>query len=174
MFDLKKLNPCSYGIEFVKNCNDIFDAWNKCQRGDWMLWLASKLKIDHRLLILAKGKCAETVLHLMEDDRSKGAVKAAIEYGNRLLNLDQLQAYTADSAYISDDASDAASVAAAAANAVYVDVYVAVYADVYVGDADAASDAAYAAKKENQLKTANICRELLTDAVFEKINNLAQ
>ncbi len=105
MFDLKKLNPCSYGIEFVKNCNDIFDAWNKCQRETGCFGLRQNLKIDHRLLILAKGKCAETVLHLMEDDRSKGAVKA-IEYGNRLLNLDQLQAYTADSAYISDDASD--------------------------------------------------------------------
>ena len=46
-----------------------------------MLWLARKLNIDKRVLTLAKGHCANTVRHLMKDERSIAAVDMAIKYG---------------------------------------------------------------------------------------------
>ena len=58
----------------------------------------------------------------------------------------------------------AAACAADAAAACAADA--AAYA-VYDAAADATAYTAYAAKKENQLKTANICRAILTEAVFE-------
>jgi hypothetical protein len=103
-----------------------------------MLWIASKLKVDIRVLTLAKGKCAETVIHLMNDERSKKAVQAAIDFGMMEIGIEEL-------------------------NAAYAAAY-----------ANAASYASYAAaaRKENRLKIANICREILTQEVFEKVNSI--
>ena len=121
--DLVKLHACKEAIDYTSQFKSQREAWDNCPRGDWMLWLASKLHIDKRKLTLAKGKCAETVIHLMKDQRSSDAVKAAIDYGNGLINDEKLNA-TAYAAY------------------------------------------AAAAYTENKLKTANICREILTDEIF--------
>jgi hypothetical protein len=180
MLVLEKLYPCKAGLEFYKTQKDIFDAWNNCPRGDWLLWLANKINIDHKLLTLAKGKCAETVVHLMKDDRSKAAVKAAIDYGNGLVSLDFLHtaadaaeaayaayAACADSVAYSADAADAAY----DAHAAYVscDAAYASYAAYVAYAACSACDADVLTK--NRLNSANIFREILTAAVFEKINN---
>jgi hypothetical protein len=103
-----------------------------------MLWFAQKLDCPLQLLTLAKGKCAETVIHLMRDERSINAVKVAIAFGNGLTTRGEL------------DATYAANVAYAAA-------------------ADVTTDSYVTAKKANQLKTANICREILTDFIKSKI-----
>jgi hypothetical protein len=166
---LEKFHACNEAILYVKSQRNATLAWQNCPRGDWMLWIASRLKVDERLLTLTKGKCAETVLHLMKDQRSRDAVKSAIDYGNGIINKDQLKNAT-DAAYAA--AYAAADVAAAAAAYAAAD---AAAADAYA-DADAAYAAAYAAadvaaavaaKKQNQLQTADICRELLTDAVLK-------
>ena len=149
---LQQLSACSEAIEWVKENNHetLEKAWDACHRGDWMLWLAYHMKVDKRKLTLAKGRCAETVVHLMKDQRSVNAVKAAIAYGKGEINDKRLRDAAADAA---DAAYDAAYGAAYAAYAAY--------------GADAAADAAYgAAKKENQQKTADICREILTDDVL--------
>ncbi len=142
------------------------EAWNACERGDWMLWAAQKLGCPLPLLTLAKGLCAETVIHLMHDKRSRNAVKVAIDFGNGVASREELYA----AAVVAD------AVAANAANAAYA---AAAYAAVdYAADAvaNAAADAAAydaadadAARKENQLKTANICREVLTDFIKSKL-----
>jgi hypothetical protein len=150
-------------------------AWNNCLRGDWMLWIAQRLGIDDRLLTLAKGRCAETVFHLMEEEISKFAVQQAIRYGKGEISREELDA----AAY---DAADAASAAAYAAFAAAYDAaYAASAASAFAASATAADAAAFAsafaaeaaaAKKRNQKQTADICRELLTEAVFEKIEKL--
>ena len=165
---LQQLSACSEAIEWVKENNHetLEKAWDACHRGDWMLWLAYHMKVDKRKLTLAKGRCAETVIHLMEDQRGIDAVKAAIAYGNGEINDEQLR-----------DAAHAAYAAAAAAyGAAYgaaADAAAAAYgaaADGAAADAAAygaaAYGAAYGAKKENQQKTADICREILTDDVL--------
>ena len=137
--NIDEYSPCKDGLEYYRSQPDFATAWKNCHRGDWMLWIAKKLNVDNRILTLAKGKCAETVLCLMKDQRSIDAVKSAIDFGNGLIDESQLNAYAYDAADTSyDTAYD--------------------------------TDAAYgAAREENQLKTANICREILTEAVMKKV-----
>ncbi len=146
--EIEKYQPCREAVNFRRQYATFAEAWQACPRGDWMLWIAHKAGVDLRTLTLAKGLCAETVNHLMKDERSRKAVEVAIAYG---------RGEATDKELI--NAADAANAAAYAADA------------VYVYSAYAAADAAYAAanafKEENRLQTANICREILTDAVMQ-------
>jgi hypothetical protein len=198
--DIKKFRPCSDGHDYYKTFKTFEEFWQNCHRGDWMLWLAKKLEIDIRPLTLAKAKCAETVIHLMKDERSKNAIKVAIAFGEGKATIDELgearrdaadaadaaadaAAYAAAAAAAADaaaDAADAAAAAADAADAAAADAADAAadaaYADAYAAYADAAdaaaAAAAYAARKENWKKTADICREVLTDAVYKRVNEM--
>ena len=190
---LEKTGSCREAILYVKEQENYVKAWQNCPRGDWMLWIAAKLKVDKRLLTLAKGKCAETVLHLMRDQKSKDAVRAAIDYGHGIISDEQLRitdaaayaaaAYAAafaatayDAAYAAYDAAYAAAFAATAYAAAYAAAFAATaYAAAFAATAyasAAAYNAAYAAaaydaaRKQNQLQTANICREILTEVVL--------
>ena len=123
-----------------------------------MLWTAQKAGVDKRTLTLAKALCAKTVIHLMKDKRSRHAVAVAEAYGRGEATEDELRA-AATAAYAAAYADAAAIAAYAAAAVVYTYAY-------------AAADAAYDddARTKNRKDTADICREVLTDAVFAKIN----
>lgn len=130
---LLSINACPEAIRFADG-KTIKQAWETCNRGDWMLWFYSKqFPNDIRKITLAKAYCANTVCHLMNDERSKHAVDVAIKFGYGFATSDELK-------LAADAAADAADAAAAA---------------------DAADAAAYAAKKQNELLTANICRQFL-------------
>ena len=137
MTEIEKYNPCIEAVEYRKEFKTFKEAWENCHRGDWMLWLAYRLKVNHRKLTLAKAYCAETVIHLMKDERSINAVKVAKRYGRHKATKAELK-----------DASAAADAASAYA-------------------ASAAADAA--AKKENQMLSADICRKYLTKDVLRLI-----
>jgi len=178
---LNKLNACKDAREWAgdKSWQEIY---NTCHRGDWLLWLFKRTNPDDlQLLTLAKGHCANTVRHLMKDERSIKAVDAAIAFGEGKISRDELDA----AAFAASDAAYAAArapYAAAAANAAYAadaaaaadDAAYAAYDDD--ADADAAADAAAyanaaayvadAAKKENQQLTADICRKYLPIEVW--------
>ena len=151
--EIEKFGPCKEAIFFRNQYPDFQTAWNNCHRGDWMLWLAEKLKVDDRKLTLAKGLCAKTVIHLMKDERSKKAIKIAIDYGKGKLTKKEL-------------------IEAAAA---IFDSNVAAYADAVTAIFDS-NVAAYAsaadAISKNRGKTANICRKILTDDIFKLIQLL--
>lgn len=176
---LQELNACDPAKKWVDN-KTIEQAWEECERGDWMLWLLSALSCDKRLLTLAKGKCAETVLHLMKDPTSKNAVKAAIAFGNNEITETELKNAAAD-AYADAYAATAyayyaAHAAAAAAYATYADAdAAATHADDALGyaayaDADThARDAYNAIRNENRALTADIIRKIIT---VEEITNL--
>jgi hypothetical protein len=155
-FDITKYHPCKDALDWYNTQPDPITAWQNCPRGDWMLWIAYKLNINIHLLTLTKGYCVATVLHLMKDKRSINAVKVAIKFGRYLATRGQLYAAYAD--------ADAAHTADAYAAAYTADAYAAAYT-AYV-------DAAYtAAKKQNQLQTADICRKYLTKSVMSKIKS---
>jgi hypothetical protein len=131
-----------------KSWNEIY---NTCHRGDWLLWLFKLTNPnDLQAITLAKAHCANTVRHLMKDERSKNAIDVAIAFGNGNATREELNAaaYAAYAAY-------AAAYAYAAADAA---AYAAAYAYAY---ADAAAYAADAARTKNQLETADICRQYL-------------
>ena len=135
---LIKLKACVEAREWVGD-KTIEQIVEQCHRGDWLLWLAEKVDIGLQPLTLAKGHCANTVRHLMKDERSINAIDVAITFGEGKASREELSSAAADAAY-------AASAAA-----------------------DAAADAA-AAKKQNQMQTADICREYIGGLIIEKCN----
>ena len=145
---LKRFALCSEAKEWMKSQKNATEAWNNCERGDWMLWIAKKLNVDDRKLTMAKAMCAKQVEYLMKDQRSKDALQACIDYFNGLISREQLNAAAA-TAY-----ATAASYAADAAAA-------------YADDANA-----YATRTNSLKQSADICREYLTEEVMAKYRRL--
>jgi hypothetical protein len=179
---LEQLDACEDALQWVNN-RTIEQAVADCHRGDWLLWLASKLGIDKRKLTLAKGHCANTVRHLMKEPLSIAAVDASIAYGEGKIGEEELKLARAGA----DEAACAAGSASAYAAWAYA-AYSAVADWNAEADAEAASDAAasYAAAAEaaadvyaaaaaikNNLKqTADICRKYIGDLIIQKFNKL--
>ncbi len=76
MIDFLKANEaCEEGFEFaIQECNSLTDCWNKA-KPDWLVWLATRKNVltDRELheFMLAS---AESVKHLMKDQRSLDAL----------------------------------------------------------------------------------------------------
>ena len=173
---LQKMNACSEAIEWAEN-RTLEQAWNDCERGDWMLWFAEKAGVELRPLTLAKARCAKLVIHLMEDARSINAVEVAERFGLGTATREELDVAAVAAAVAAADAAAYAAVAAdadayAAANAAVATADAAAYAAAYaayVAATDAADADAYAAanEKETLKKCADICRETLTDYIIK-------
>ena len=84
--DLQKIGACSEAVDFVaKNKYDLKQAWNKCERADWMLWLACKKEMfTRRDRIHAICDCAETALkHIPKGEhRPRLAIEAVRVYAD--------------------------------------------------------------------------------------------
>lgn len=121
-----KINQaCEDGLIWAKTQSDLYDLWNNCHRGDWLLWLANKLKVDKRKQALCAALCAHTVVHLMTDARSREAVRIAFLWGRGKVTNEQLReareaaraAYTTTTAATYAADADYWAAARAAANA---------------------------------------------------------
>ena len=141
---LKDLRACPEAIEWtIKTDGTPQELWDKCERGDWLLWRIGEIisgddESQLRRLILAKAYCSKLVVHLMKDERSQKAVKVAEQFGLGQATRAELDAACTNAAYVAADAADAA----ACTNAAYA-AYAA--ADAAYAAADAAYAAAYAA-----------------------------
>ena len=102
---LKSLDACGPAIEWAGD-KPVEEVVAECHRGDWLLWLAQKCGVELQPLTLAKGHCANTVRHLMTDERITRAVDVAIAFGEGRATREEL-----------DDAASAASAAYAAYSA---------------------------------------------------------
>jgi hypothetical protein len=147
---LEKHNACEDGFEFAKDLT-LEEFLETCQRGDWILWLFARTNPKSlKELTLAKAHCANTVRHLMIDERSLNAVDVALAFGEGLATREEL-ADAANAAYAAANAAyaaaDAANAADDAANAAAFAASNAAYAadDAAYAAAFAASNAAYAA-----------------------------
>ena len=159
---LIKLGACKEATDWAAD-KSWEENYSTCNRGDWLLWLFAKTnKGDLQLLKLAKGHCANTVRHLMTDERSLKAVDAAIAFGEGKITIEELDAVAKealDAARAVAHADYYAGAAAWAAGADTFDGYAAAnaaYAAAYA--AGAADDIAYEA---NLKLTADICRKYL-------------
>lgn len=150
---LELLSACKNAIEWAGD-KTIEQVVADCHRGDWLLWLAKECGVELQPLTLAKGHCANTVRHLMTDERSMNAVDVAIAFGEGRATRDELDAaYTAACAASADAAAAAYYASASAAAAAY--------------SAASATDAAAAV---NQQQSADICRKYIGDLIIEKVN----
>jgi hypothetical protein len=177
---LQSVEACEPAVEWAGN-KTIEEVVATCDRGDWLLWLAQECDIGLQPLTLVKGHCANTVRHLMKDERSIKAVDVAIAFGEGKATRQEL-----DDAY--DDAYDAAAYRADYATAYAADSATAAAADDDADDHDAsdaadhaaaAAAAAYDADDDNAavfdanyLQTADICRKYIGGLIIEKVNQI--
>lgn len=150
---LRRLGACRQATDWYNN-QDSQDAWESCPRGDWLLWLAEKLEIDHKSIVLAACDCAELSLKYVpgSEDRSRKLIEAARAWCRDEASIDDVRnaadaivyAVAAAAAYAADAVGDAVyAVAAAAAYAADAVIYATDVADA-ADAADAAGDAAAA------------------------------
>lgn len=83
---LKKLNACGEAIVWSKQFKTSQEAWDACERGDWMLWLLGKLcggpgSKSRKRLVLTACKCARLAWEWMPKE-SKAAIRTAENYAN--------------------------------------------------------------------------------------------
>jgi hypothetical protein len=138
---LQEINACSESIEWASQYSTAQEAYDACERGDWLLWLHARARSDPRILTRAKCEIARTVLHLVPDgeDRPRIAIETAERWARGEASEGEIRgAYSAAAA--SSDASDAAY-AAAYASAVYFAAYAASAAASAADAASAASNA---------------------------------
>ena len=165
---LTKLNACDEARDWAQG-KTFVEVYTTCERGDWLCWLFAKTNPeDVQLLTLVKGHQANTVRHLMRDERSRKAVDTAIAFGEERATKEDLRnaaryAYAAAAAACASDADDAAWAAAEAA-------WEAAWAACIASDAArAAADAADAddARQSNRQLTAEIFRKYISIEKFK-------
>jgi regulator of protease activity HflC (stomatin/prohibitin superfamily) len=164
---LIELNACEPARRWAGD-KTIEQVVQECHQGDWLLWLAKRVGVELQPLTLAKGHCANTVRHLMTDERSLKAVDTAIAFGESKATRKELckaaaSAYAAVAAAAAYAAS--AYAAAAAADATY---------DAAAAAASADAAAADAARKANQLQTADICRKYIGDLIVKNVTQMLE
>lgn len=140
---LTSLGACSEAMEWVGE-RSWSEVYRDCPRGEWLIWLFVHVKPDaKRERVGMAALAANTVRHLMTDERSTAAVDAAFAYSRGEIGDEELRVARAAGA-----AAWAAAPAWAATAAAYA--------------AEAARRAAaYAAADEeaNHLLVANLIRE---------------
>jgi len=191
---LKALGACSAGIEWVQDRTPQ-QMWEECERGDWLLWLAVKLNVDRKLIVLAACKCARESLQYVADaeDRPRRAIETAETWCRGDANLEEVRraANAADAAYADADADADAYAAFAAAFAAYAAdaafaadaPFAATYAAATAAAAAvAAANAAYAtaayatadaaARLQSLRQSASYVRDIIPFEIIEQRTNL--
>lgn len=180
---LETNQACSQSISWIKrdNIQSLEEAWYTCGRGDWMLWMAKKLGIDRHKLVLCASLCAHTAVQYMQDPRSRNAVRIAFLWSRGKATYEQLMAARNDACDAEDviacgDYYSARAAAAAASAASWASCVTDETAacDTAAAAADAAASWALSdeARKANQMRTASIVMELLTEEVMYILSNL--
>jgi len=133
-------------------------------RGDLFLGLGYKLGLDIKILTLAKARCAETMLDFMEYKRSKDAVQSSIDFAHGLISAWDLHV-------ISYDALDIVSIYGQHIHGIASINHTAAY--IAYGAASASGSSIVLGNKcINQKDTSNICREIIGQAIIDKVNEM--
>jgi len=134
---LKKIAACDEAIEWVGD-RTLQQAWDECNRPDWMLWLYKQNNPDKKTCVKIATYAAKLCVKIYNreypaDKRPEEAIAAAEKW---------LENPSEDNARVADTAKAAAGAAYASAAAAYADAAKAA-ADAAVTAADAAATAAY-------------------------------
>jgi hypothetical protein len=142
---LKKHGACRDARTWATGRTVSEDSWLACERGDWLLWIAARLGVDRRLVVLAACDCARLALPRIPEGEHRP--RLAIETAERWTKGEA----TIEEVYIAASAAYTAAYAVAAYAAAYAvydtynayDAYdAAVYAAAYAAAAaNAATDA---------------------------------
>jgi hypothetical protein len=156
---LEKFNACPESIKWVGD-KTAYKAWETCPRGDWLMWIAEKLKVDERKMYLCTALIAHQAIHLMPDRRSREAVRAMFLYGRGKISFEELGEAKYEALIASFEVYGTVfEHAAYAATGTF-------HADFYVSVAIAYSSTD-STKRQFEIfkKSADICRAVLTDDI---------
>lgn len=144
---LKKLGACKEAVEWVGD-KTLEEAWNICERADWMVWLCGKMIgnkgwPDTRQLVLATCSCAETALKYVPngEERPRIAIETTRAWAQGKATINDARNAAASAVFVANSASSTIS---AAADDVYAGYYAAAYAAYYAVYAAAVSYAYHA------------------------------
>ena len=108
---IKALGACLEAVTWAETQESVEGAWESCARGDWLLWFAARVGVDHHVVRLAACRCASRALRYVPEgeDRPRLAIEAAEAYARGESTSSQLAAACAAAR---DAAWDAACAAA--------------------------------------------------------------
>jgi hypothetical protein len=112
---LESLGACAEALEWSGKRKLSRAAYLACVRGDWFLWLAVRVGVDRKLLVLAACDCARLALPIYEarhpdDKRPRTAIETAERWacGGRRLAAAAYAAAAAAAYAAADGGADAA------------------------------------------------------------------
>jgi len=118
---LRDHGACDESIEWARGRRVDGRAWRACRRADWLLWIAVRVGVDRRAIVLAACACARTSLRFVpkSERRPLVAIQTAERWARGRATIEEVRAadaavYTAY-AYAGYDAADAAAYVADAA-----------------------------------------------------------
>jgi hypothetical protein len=119
--ELKTLSPCFDGFDYARQFTTLKEAWDRCERSDWMWWFAGKiLPFTKECAVKYAHRCAEHVKDIKNNDAYGAAYTAAATYAANAATAAAYAATAANyaaAAAANTDAANAATYAAAAADA---------------------------------------------------------
>ena len=181
---LATLGACKDARSFCEG-KSISEAWNSCERGDWMLWLCALMAgkegwPTRKQVVLASCACARKALKFVPEGETRPleAIETAEKWANGNATLREVRAAAA-AAYAAADATAAEAYAYAAAAYAYAaayaaadatadDAYAYAAAAAYAYAADAYAYAAAAARTAARKECADIVRKELVFAALEE------
>jgi len=115
--NLKKPGACSEAIKWHETQANDKQAWDTCERGDWLLWLLGRIKVDRKRLVLCCCECARLSLKYVpeNENRPRIAIETAEKWAKGEASIEEVRAAADAAAYAADAAADAAYAAADAA-----------------------------------------------------------
>jgi len=91
---IKALGACLEAVTWAETQESVEGAWESCARGDWLLWFAARVGVDHHVVRLAACRCASRALRYVPggEYRPRLAIEAAETYSRGEIDLDQFAA----------------------------------------------------------------------------------
>ena len=137
---LNKLGACLEAVEWASHFKTLQEVWDKCERGDWMLWLlgeqagGSRSK-SFKKLVITTCKCARLSLKYIpkKEKRPLAAIQTAEKWarGEKNISLQDVKNAADAVVYASHDNLDAACSYALDGVTEAVDAYYFYDSDIY-------------------------------------------
>src|SRR5207249_3862074 len=116
---LSQLEACPEALEWAAKRSPL-EAWQECERADWLLWWASQTQANtHQSIVLAACDCARRALRFVppEETRPLAAIEAAEQWAKAPTEANMAKAVRAAQAAAQAAAAQAAGAAKAQAAA---------------------------------------------------------
>ena len=169
---IRPFNPCREAVDWIEaHPGMTFErAWAECPRGDWMLWIAARLGVERKTLVLAACACARLALKFVKpgEERPLRCIETTARWARgeaTIVEVCTARAAATAAAYAATPAAYAATAAAYAATAA---AYAATPAAYAAADAAHAATDADAARTSMRIKTAAATRVVIPWTTISK------